>query len=197
MVQQKRINLDPDIITNEKLQFQTIIAQTGTYIYNKAQVIVEYLKPLVDENLCIICNTQDFPFILKAEPPLEIDEDNVSYDVESLFRNIPVRETINYFLAEIHNPHKLKPMRGKLFIQLLLKLTTESTFIFNIKYYKQTDGYTMGGPLSVMFSDIYMTKLEKDTILPPRRAKLYKPFVDDIFAKRITNIPEQLSKFLL
>ena len=55
----------------------------------------------------------------------------------------------------------------------------------------------MGGPLSVMFSDIYMTKLEKDTILTSRRAKLYKLFIDDIFAKRITNLPEQLSKFLL
>ena len=53
-----------------------------------------------------------------------------------------------------------------IFKRLLLKLITESTFIFNIKYYKQTDGCTMGGPLSVVFSDIYLTKLEKDAILP-------------------------------
>ena len=36
----------------------------------------------------------------------------------------------------------------------------------------------MGGPV---FSDIYMTKVEKDAILPPRKPKLYKRFVDDIF----------------
>ena len=45
------------MITNEKLEFRPTIAQTGTYIYNKAQVLVEYLKPLVDKNSYIICNT--------------------------------------------------------------------------------------------------------------------------------------------
>ena len=81
--------------------------------------------------------------------------------------------------------------------RLLLKLTTESTFIFSIKYYKQTDGCTMGGPLSIVFSDIYMTKLEKGAILPPRKQKLYKRFVDDIFTRRKTNVPDQLLEFLI
>ena len=83
-----------------------------------------------------------------------------------------------------------------IFKHLLLKLTTESTFIFNIKYYKQTDGCTMGGPLSVVFSDIYMTKPEKDTILPLRKPKLYKPFVKDIFTIRKSNVLGQLLEFL-
>ena len=87
-------------------------------------------------------------------------------------------------------------MRIKLiFKRLLLKLTTESTFIFNTKCYKQTDGSIMGGPLSVVFSDIYMTKIEKDAILPPRKPKLYKRFVGDIFKRRKTNVPDQLLKF--
>ena len=77
----------PDIITTEKLKFRPIIAQNGTYTYNAAQVIAEYLKPLVDENPYIIRNTQDFPSILKAEPPLEMDEEYLSYDVKSLFTN--------------------------------------------------------------------------------------------------------------
>ena len=144
-----------DIITSEKLECRPIIAQTGTYTYNTAQVIVEYLKPLVDENPYIIPNMQDFPSILKAEPPLETNEEYVSYDVGSLFINIPIRETTNYILAEIYDCKKLKPVCSKLiFKRLLLKLTIESTFIFNTKCYKQTDGCIMGGPLSVVFSDI-------------------------------------------
>ena len=83
-----------------------------------------------------------------------------------------------------------------IFKHLLLKLTTESTFIFNIKYYKQTDGCTMGRPLWVVFSDIYMTKPEKDTILPLRKPKLYKPFVKDIFTIRKSNVLGQLLEFL-
>ena len=57
-----------------ELKFWPIIPQTGTYTYNAVQVIAEYLKPLVDENPYIICNTQDVPSILKAEPSLETDE---------------------------------------------------------------------------------------------------------------------------
>ena len=107
------------------------------------------------------------------------------------------RETTNYILAKIYHRHKLKPMYSKLtFKRLLLKLTPESAFIFNMKYHKQTDGCTKGGPLSVLFSDIYMIKLEKDVILPPRQPKLYKRFVDNIFTRRETNVPDQLLEFL-
>ena len=77
-----------------------------------------------------------------------------------------------------------------------MKLTTETAFIFNKKLYKQTDGCTMGGPLSVVFSDIFMTKVEKDIILPPRKRKLYKRFVDDNFTSSKTNFPDQLLEIL-
>ena len=188
----------PDIITTEKLKFRLILGQTGTYTYNAAQVTAEHLKPLTDdENPYIIHNTQEFSSIIKAEPPLETDEEYVSYNAESMFTNIPVRETINYILAEIYDHQKLKPMCCKLIFKgLLLKLTTESTFIFNIKYYKQTNGCTMERPLPVVFSNIYMTKLEKDAILPPRKPKLYKRFVGDTFKRRKTNTPDHLLEFL-
>ena len=83
-----------------------------------------------------------------------------------------------------------------IFKHLLLKLTNESTFIFNTKYYKQADGRIMGGALSVVFFDIFMTKLEKGTILPPRKPKLYKSFLNDIFTRRKTNVPDQLLESL-
>ena len=83
-----------------------------------------------------------------------------------------------------------------IFKRFLLKLITESTFIFGIKYYAQTDGYTMEGPLSIVLSDFYLTKLEKDAILPPRKPKFCKRFVDDIFRRRKTNAPDQFLKFL-
>ena len=78
-------------ITTGKLKFRPIIAQTGTCTYNTNQVIAEYLKPLIDKNPFIIHNMQDFPSTLKPKL-LETDEGYVSYDVESLFTNKPVRE---------------------------------------------------------------------------------------------------------
>ncbi|XP_066917454.1 uncharacterized protein [Clytia hemisphaerica] len=89
-------------IDMENLKFRPIIAQTGTYTYGAAQVIAEYLKPLCSENSYIIRNTQDFPSILKEQETLSPNEEYVSYDVESLFTNIPVKDTITYILDEIY-----------------------------------------------------------------------------------------------
>ena len=75
--------------------------------------------------------------------------------------------------------------------RLLLKLTTESTFIFNDKFYKQSDGCTMGGPLSVIFSNIFMTKLEDEVVIPVN-PEFYRRFVDDSITKRKKNQPDKL-----
>ena len=40
--------------------------------------------------------------------------------------------------------------------------------MFTSNFYKQTDGCRMGGPLSVIFSDIYMTKTELEVVNPSR-----------------------------
>ncbi|XP_066931880.1 uncharacterized protein [Clytia hemisphaerica] len=134
------------------LKFRPIIAQVGTATYNASQVIANYLKPLVDENDYVIKNTQKFPSMIRNLPRLNDSEEFVSYDVESLFTNVPVRPTIDYIIDKIYNRKKFKPIASKtVFKRLLLKLSTDSLFMFNDKFYKQIDGCTMGGPLSVTF----------------------------------------------
>ena len=94
-------------ITVESLKFHPIIAQTGTCIYNAAQVISNYLKPLYTQNEFIIHNTQDFPEMIRNQPPLQPNEEYVSYNVESLFTNVPVKKTIEYILEEIYKHDRL------------------------------------------------------------------------------------------
>ena len=57
------------------------------------------------------------------------------------------------------------------------------TFKFNNRFLKQVDGCTMGGPLSVTFSDIYMVKMENDVVIPSKPI-FYRRFVDDIYSRR-------------
>ena len=61
--------------------------------------------------------TRDFP-------PLENQEKDVSYDVESLFTNIPVKETVNYILDQIYVHKKLPQIcyYRLIFKRLLMKL---------------------------------------------------------------------------
>ena len=49
----------------------------------------------------------------------------------------------------------------------------------------------MGEPVSVVFSDIFMNKMERDIVIPIA-PNLYKRYVDDIFAKRKKNKPDDL-----
>ena len=69
--------------------------QMGTYTYNAAQVISNYLKPLCI-NEYSIKDTLQFPQLLKDLRPLKDDKEYVSYGVESLFANIPLKETIDF-----------------------------------------------------------------------------------------------------
>ena len=179
-------------ITLENLKFRPIIAQSSTYTYNAVQVIADYLKPLCSDNDYIVRNTQEFPKLLQQQDPLLPNEDYVSCDVKSLFTNVPIQETIYYILEEIYVKNKLPKICSKLiFKRLLLKLTTENTFMLTSDFYKQTDGCTMGGPLSVIFSDIYMTKTERE-VASPSKPKFYKRFVDDIINTRNKNQPDDL-----
>ena len=64
--------------------------------------MTEYLKPLCGDNEYIIRYTQEFPKMLYQQDPLLPNEEYVSYDVEPLFTNVPIQETIYYVTAEMH-----------------------------------------------------------------------------------------------
>ena len=52
---------------------------------------------------------------------------------------------------------------------------------------KQIDGCPTGGPISVVFSDIYMWKMEED-VVKPLKPMFYKRYVDDTMLKEnVTN----------
>ena len=170
-------------ITAANLKFQPNIDKTGTFTYNAVKVISDYLRPLC-KNEYFINDIKKFPSMLSSIPPLQDDEEDVSYDVESLFINIPIEEAIKYSTEQIYVHKKLMPICSKLiFRTLLIELAaTECTFKFNIKFLKQVDGCTIGGPLSVTFSDIYVVKMENDVVIPSKPI-FYRRFADDIYSR--------------
>ena len=146
----------PDEITVENLRFRPTILQVGTFTYNAAQVITNYLKPLC-QNKYKIANTQSLPSMLKEQTPLILDEEYVLDDLESLFTNIPVDETISYIIYEIYQRNTLP----QIYSTVILK-----RFQFNYNLLKQTNGCTMGGPSSVTLADIHRIRMETDVVVP-------------------------------
>ena len=130
--------------------------------------------------------------MLKKQAPLSLGEEYVSDDVKFLFTNIPVDETISYIINEIYQKNKLPQTCSKIiFKRLLYKLTTEFSFQFNYNPLKETNGCTMGGPLSVTLADIHMIRLETDVEVPIRII-FYKRYVDDMNSRRQKNTVDKL-----
>ena len=77
-------------INKQDLKIRPIIDQTGSCFNNLGEFLAEYLQPLAI-NQYTIMNTQTFPSLIGSLPPLQPDEEDVSYDIESLFTNVPVK----------------------------------------------------------------------------------------------------------
>ena len=132
-----------------------IVSATGTYNYALAKWLDEKLKPL-SVNRYTISDTFSFAEEIQN---LVIDGDEilVSFDVTSLFTNVPLQETIeiiaekafvdNWFNVT-HNLNITKPD----LVQLLEVATMNQLFQFDGKLYEQIDGVAMGSPLGPLMA---------------------------------------------
>ena len=106
-----------------------------------------------------------------------------SLDVESLFTNISLNETIDNFVKGLHNKNLCngKLSKRELF-KLLEKATGESSFIFDYLLYKQIN-VAMGSPLGPSLANAYLCCYEKEWLdnCPVHfEPMIYKRYVDDI-----------------
>ena len=108
----------------------------------------------------------------------------ISYDVTSLFTNIPLQETIgiaiNLFFN--HNPH-LNITRKEL-KKLFLFATSQTLFIFNSEFFNQIDGLAMGSHLVPVLANLFMGfhKPKRLDEYNPNKSKFYLRYIDDILA---------------
>ena len=107
----------------------------------------------------------------------------ISFDVVSLFTNVPLKQTIDIILRKIYDERKIKTKIPRQKMERLLLLCTQGTpFIFDGKMYVQIDGVMMGSPLGALFANIFMCELENN-IVPTLGDKLkhWMRYVDDTF----------------
>ena len=121
-----------------------------------------------------------------------------SFDVESLFTNIPVQETIDIAVNSLFNTcATVGGIPRKLFRSMLDLAVSNSFFLFNNNLYKQTDGVGMGLPLGPTFANIFLCFHEKKWLssCPSSfRPIYYRRYVDDCFL--IFNDMSHVDKFL-
>ena len=96
----------------------------------------------------------------------------VSYDVVSLFTNIPLNDTIDIILEHLYprtsglsaRDRMFEGMTKTVFKRSLEWCLKDNVFIFNSKFYLQIDGCAMGSPLVPILADIFMNHILEDNI---------------------------------
>ena len=122
-----------------------IVSSIDTYNYK----LTQYLGSLLSQHIPSNYATKDsFTFIEKIKQLNTYGKFLISFDVISLFTNIPLEETINIAIDTIfENYPNVKFTRKEL--QTLFKITTSQTdFILNNELCDQINGVSMGSPLA-------------------------------------------------
>ena len=82
-----------------------------------------------------------------------------SLDVDSLFTNIPLDETIDIYINQQFENTDTVELK-----QLLYLAKKDSYFIFNGLPYQQTDGVAMGSPLGTSLANAFLSYHEKKLV---------------------------------
>ena len=108
-----------------------------------------------------------------------------SLDVDFLFTNIPLYETINIIIERLLSENETVHNLNKDQFKCLLTLATkESYFLFDGELYQQADGISMRSPLVPTLANIFLCHYEdfwRRNCSLECKPSYYKHYVDDIF----------------
>lgn len=106
-------------------------------------------------------------------------------DIESLFTNIPLDETIDIAANHLFESNKsVLGLSEEHFRTLLMLAVKICHFICNDNIYKQLDGVAMGNPLVLVLANIFLCYHETKWLnnCPPGcKPNFYKRYIDDTF----------------
>ena len=158
-----------------------VVASYNTPAYNLAKFLVPFLNSITDST-----------FSLKNSYELVNELGNFdlpnqyflcSFDVTSLFTNIPLNETIDIAVNEMYKDgNSFRNMPQRKFKSLLEATCMDTYFLFNDELYHQVDGVAMGSPISCTFANLFLGFYEKKWLEDcPIDFKpiFYKRYVDD------------------
>ena len=181
----------------ENIPCRPILSMTGSAQHQLAKFLSALLQPVLEmySGNCIL---DSFSFA-KMMQDLEVDNsDNLmcSFDIRSLFTNVPLNETIKICAEALYDKNLPTPIIPKhVFVELMEIATTSVEFSFNNVMYKQIDGVAMGSPLGPALANIFVGFYESKLFSEISKPFIYCRYVDDTFAlfKKVSDFDNFLS----
>lgn len=179
------------------IPLRPILSMSGSPVHSLSRWLVDKLKP-VQEFFTQFTVKDSFLF---ADMVRDIDLSSVtmySFDVQSLFTNVPVYETVELIIDAIQKYQIPCDVPIHVLREGLLLCTTGIQFLFDGKLYTQVDGVAMGSCLGPVLADIFMGIIEtRIQSIINDECKLYVRYVDDCFLllENEKNVDDILSHF--
>ena len=162
-------------------KLRPILSAINSPTYKLSQYLNKLLKPFTINEYTV---RDSFSFATTVQS-CDTSQFMASLDVDSLFTNIPLAETISICCDLLFRDHPIVDGLSKDdFRQLLTLATTESFILFNGSYYQQIDGVAMGSPLGPTLANVFLCYNEKKWLedCPAQfKPSYYRRYVDDIF----------------
>ena len=168
-------------VVNNIPKLRPILSAINSPTYKLSQYMNKLLKPLTTNQYTCRDSFSFADDIMKQDSSLYMG----SLDVDSLFTNIPLKETIKICSNLLFRDSPVVDGLNKdEFERLLTLATTESFILFDGSYYQQTDGVAMGSPLGPTLANAFLCYHEQqwiDNCPIAYKPVYYKRYVDDIF----------------
>ena len=162
-----------------------ICSMVGTSTYELGKYIADIIKPAATSSLGTdLANT--FQFVEQIGREDLSDVHMISFDVKSLFTNIPLNKTIKICLDRLYRGDlDIRPSIPEDTLKKLRELCVcNNTFVFNGKVFKQVDDVAMGSSLGPLLANVYMAHLEEEFYFKESQdfsPTFYRRYVDDTF----------------
>ena len=175
-----KINKDFDSLP----PFRPIVDTTSTPHYDVDKFLSNLLYPMTMNNYTVKDSFEAVNRIhLIPEELFNQGYKYVSFDVTSLFTNVPLKRTVDIVLKRIYDEKLIDTKLSKRALKkLLLDACKKTAFSFNNVIYEQIDGVSMGSSLGPTLANVIMTELEKavvDQLIESGMIKFYIRYVDD------------------
>ena len=167
-----------------------VLSMPGSTYHKVALKVAEWLSKVPECN--INTSTKEISKKIKTIT-VKSDEKIVSFDVSSLYTNVPVMEAIEVCTNLLFNSLNEKPPVDRETFKILTKIAScDVVMSTHDGYYKQVDGLAMGSPPAPLLANGWMSQFDK---MIRGNAELFARYMDDIICN-ITqhNIEKKLIK---
>lgn len=166
----------------ENIPMRPVVASINTPSSKLSKYLSSILKNLLTNDRFNVTNSYEFKE--KVSSITLNDEDQmVSFDIVSLFTNIPINLSIDIIMDRWNELNNFTNLPRKTFFTLLrFCLIDANYFVYGSIYYQQIYGMPMGNSLSSVIADVITQKLLTTALNSlSSQPKMLVKYVDDVF----------------